>query len=179
MNTGIQDAHNLAWKLAAVVQGVLHRLSIHPLICTCRQDCSLVAGAAVWGATTNSLHLFDQQHSIFCHRPATCTPGAIGRASAGLLDTYESERLPVARANTALSVANFHESLSVPRALVRPDACRLRLNGLARMVVQALRSKTARIAAHPICLFAGPGPAGGGSPDISAHLPAGSGTALR
>lgn len=25
MNTGIQDAHNLAWKLAAVLQGWAHR----------------------------------------------------------------------------------------------------------------------------------------------------------
>jgi putative polyketide hydroxylase len=49
MNTGIQDAHNLTWKLAAVIQG--------------------------WGGTD-------------------------------LLDTYEVERLPVARANTAQSVAN-------------------------------------------------------------------------
>ena len=29
MNTGIQDAHNLAWKLAAVVQGALHQLFVH------------------------------------------------------------------------------------------------------------------------------------------------------
>jgi 2,4-dichlorophenol 6-monooxygenase len=40
-----------------------------------------------------------------------------GRAKQGLLDSYEAERRPVAAANTALSVANFHESLAVPRAL--------------------------------------------------------------
>lgn len=49
MNTGIQDVHNLTWKLAAVIQG--------------------------WGG-------------------------------AGLLDSYEDERIPVARANTAQSVTN-------------------------------------------------------------------------
>ncbi|HEX8074705.1 MAG TPA: FAD-dependent monooxygenase [Thermoleophilaceae bacterium] len=49
MNTGIQDAHNLTWKLAAVLQG--------------------------W-------------------------------AGPALLDSYEAERMPVARANTAQSVAN-------------------------------------------------------------------------
>lgn len=49
LNTGIQDAHNLAWKLAAVQQG---------------------------------------------------------RAAATLLDSYEAERLPVARINTDQSLAN-------------------------------------------------------------------------
>lgn len=49
LNTGIQDAHNLAWKLAAVLDG---------------------------------------------------------RADAALLDSYESERLPVARINTDQSLSN-------------------------------------------------------------------------
>lgn len=60
MNTGIQDAHNLAWKLAAVLKGV---------------------------------------------------------ASHALLGSYESERKPIAKANTALSVENFKAAMSIPAAL--------------------------------------------------------------
>lgn len=60
MNTGIQDAHNLAWKLAA------------------------------------ALH---------------------GKASTALLSTYQSERRPVAQANAALSISNWHEAVRVPQAL--------------------------------------------------------------
>jgi 2-polyprenyl-6-methoxyphenol hydroxylase-like FAD-dependent oxidoreductase len=56
MNTGIQDAHNLAWKLACVLQG---------------------------------------------HAPPA------------LLDTFQAERKPVAAANTALSMDNWHEALKV------------------------------------------------------------------
>ncbi|MEW5298358.1 MAG: hypothetical protein WDW36_001490 [Sanguina aurantia] len=60
MNTGVQDAHNLAWKLAAVIHGA---------------------------------------------------------AGDTLLDTYQSERRPVALANTALSVVNWEEAMRVPRAM--------------------------------------------------------------
>ena len=63
MNTGIQDAHNLAWKIAAVVRG---------------------------------------------------------QSSASLLETYESERRPVALRNTALSVENFEGVLKIPNALGLP-----------------------------------------------------------
>lgn len=59
-STGIQDAHNLAWKLAAVLRGA---------------------------------------------------------ASEQLLSSYESERRPIAQANTALSVSNWHEAVRVPSAL--------------------------------------------------------------
>lgn len=55
-----QDAHNLAWKLAAVVHGAV---------------------------------------------------------PASLLRSYETERRPVALANTALSVANWHQAVRVPVAL--------------------------------------------------------------
>jgi len=66
MNTGIQDAHNLAWKLASCLSGIA---------------------------------------------PPT------------LLQTYESERLPVARANTQLSIDNFQDALQVPRAIgLDPEA---------------------------------------------------------
>ncbi|KAL3678132.1 hypothetical protein R1sor_021088 [Riccia sorocarpa] len=60
MNTGIQDVHNLAWKLAAVVNG--------------------------W-------------------------------ASSDLLLTYNLERHPIGKANTDLSVANFHAAMAIPTAL--------------------------------------------------------------
>ncbi|KAH7445144.1 hypothetical protein KP509_02G109200 [Ceratopteris richardii] len=60
MNTGIQDAHNLAWKIGAVLRGV---------------------------------------------------------ASHNLLRTYESERKPVAKANTALSLENFKAAMSIPSIL--------------------------------------------------------------
>ncbi|KAG0583412.1 hypothetical protein KC19_3G134100 [Ceratodon purpureus] len=69
LNTGVQDAHNLAWKLAAVLKE---------------------------------------------------------RASKTLLSTYEVERQPVAKANTALSVANFNAALAVPAALgLDPSAARI------------------------------------------------------
>lgn len=69
MNTGIQDAHNLAWKLAAVLSG---------------------------------------------------------KAAGQLLSSYHTERRPVAAANSALSVNNWHEALRVPQALgLDPRAAKL------------------------------------------------------
>ena len=40
-----------------------------------------------------------------------------GQASAELLDSYQAERRPVALANSALSVANWQDAMTVPRAL--------------------------------------------------------------
>ncbi|KAL6840352.1 hypothetical protein ACP4OV_030162 [Aristida adscensionis] len=60
MNTGIQDAHNLAWKLCLLLNGV---------------------------------------------------------ASPSIMQTYESERRPVAVFNTELSVENFKAAMSIPAAL--------------------------------------------------------------
>eukprot|EP00878_Enallax_costatus_P040428 GHUV01046658.1.p1 GENE.GHUV01046658.1~~GHUV01046658.1.p1 ORF type:complete len:242 (-),score=74.61 GHUV01046658.1:239-964(-) len=69
MNTGIQDAHNLAWKLAAVL---------------------------------------------------SCT------ASHSLIDSYQPERQPVAKANTNLSISNWQEAIRVPQALgLDPQAASL------------------------------------------------------
>ncbi|XP_073387845.1 uncharacterized protein [Physcomitrium patens] len=77
LNTGVQDAHNLAWKLGAVIKGY---------------------------------------------------------ASEALLATYEVERKPIAKANTALSVANFKAALAVPAALgLHPSA--------ARVVHEAINSR--------------------------------------
>ena len=67
MNSGVQDAHNLAWKIAAARQGLAPN------------------------------------------------------GGAGLLRSYGAERRPVARANAALSVRNFEETLRVARgALAHP-----------------------------------------------------------
>ena len=60
MNTGVQDAHNIAWKLALTVTGA---------------------------------------------------------APHSLLETYGAERRPVAEANMRLSVANFHEALTVAKVM--------------------------------------------------------------
>jgi len=60
MNTGVQDAHNLAWKLGLMLNGV---------------------------------------------------------ASPSILQTYESERRPVAIFNTELSVENFKAAMSIPASL--------------------------------------------------------------
>lgn len=65
LNTGVQDAHNLAWKLAAVRAG--------------------------W-------------------------------APASLLDSYESERQPVARTNADQSLRNAARLVQVPQALAEPDS---------------------------------------------------------
>lgn len=49
-----------------------------------------------------------------------------GTAEPSLLDTYESERRPVAEANTALSITNWGEALRVPSALgLHPRAAAL------------------------------------------------------
>ncbi|XP_010103188.2 uncharacterized protein LOC21390160 isoform X2 [Morus notabilis] len=60
MNTGIQDSHNLAWKIASVVKGI---------------------------------------------------------APFSILNTYETERRPVAIFNTELSIQNFKAAVAVPAAL--------------------------------------------------------------
>ncbi|KAM0932169.1 putative 2,4-dichlorophenol 6-monooxygenase [Dioscorea sansibarensis] len=60
MNTGIQDAHNLAWKISSLLNGI---------------------------------------------------------ASLSILQTYETERRPIALSNTELSVQNFKAAMAVPAAL--------------------------------------------------------------
>ncbi|XP_068333021.1 uncharacterized protein [Pyrus communis] len=60
MNTGIQDSHNLAWKIASVVKGI---------------------------------------------------------APSSILNSYETERRPIAVFNTELSIENFKAAMAVPAAL--------------------------------------------------------------
>jgi hypothetical protein len=73
-----------------------------------------------------------------------------GEARQGLLDSYEAERRPVAAANTALSVANFHESLAVPRALgLDPRAASALQAALTSPLTAALPpGQPAAVAAH-------------------------------
>lgn len=72
MNTGVQDVHNLVWKLAMVMDG---------------------------------------------------------RASDSLLDTYEAERIAVARSNAAWSVANGNRMRDIGRAIAANDE-----EGLAQLL---------------------------------------------
>lgn len=93
MNTAIQDAHNLAWKLAAV-------LPTSPSFNAEAPDASREGSG-----DSNSA----------C-RGWGWSQGASGRVAAGverLLDSYEAERRPVALVNTALSMRNWRESLKV------------------------------------------------------------------
>ena len=102
MNTGIQDAHNLAWKLAAVLHGA--SCVDHKLLCMLvAVACLCLVQHQVWkcGAMVGLGHpAADFAHMLCCLTTA-------GKAQQGLLDSYEAERRPVAAANTALSVANF------------------------------------------------------------------------
>jgi putative polyketide hydroxylase len=68
MNTGLQDVHNLAWKLALVLQG---------------------------------------------------------RAEARLLDSYETERHPVAEANASWSAGNAHTMMALRSAIAEEDQRRV------------------------------------------------------
>lgn len=90
MNTAIQDAHNLAWKLAAVL-GKRGR----------------GGDPGNWGRFPAAEPRMD------AHNPRR-PPAPAGEAER-LLDSYEAERRPVAVGNTALSIANWEETLKVCR----------------------------------------------------------------
>ena len=130
MNTGIQDAHNLAWKLAAVLRG---RCQAHDILNTYLSapelTCTELGSVSLRPATSDGIRsarswLGSNQPEWCCNTtpcsggmtPGAATPGA-GRAGRGLLATYEAERRPIALANTALSVANFRDAVRVPAAL--------------------------------------------------------------
>ena len=78
MNTGVQDAHNLSWKLAALQPG--------------------------------------------------------GGGGPRLLNTYGTERRPVAVGNTRLSVNNFEQVLRIPTALGLPPSAAQALNTAVGML---------------------------------------------
>ncbi|KAF6263709.1 FAD binding domain-containing protein [Scenedesmus sp. NREL 46B-D3] len=103
MNTGIQDAHNLAWKLAA------------------------------------------------------------------LLSTYPTERRPVAQANAALSVSNWHEAVRVPQALgLDPQAAGLASRLASAAPLPAGVGRARRGSEHPAAAARGPA----GDPGLGAELEA-------
>jgi len=97
MNTGISDAHNLAWKLAAVIHGEAHET---------------------------------------------------------LLETYESERRPVAERNCAESLENYEKIFSVLDAFGLPRtglemAARMRSSLPFAWLPEALRAPLERLMATP------------------------------
>jgi len=99
MNTGIQDAHNLAWKLAAILSST---------------------------------------------------------SSPRLLNTYLSERAPVAKANCGLSVSNFYSAMGVASALgLDPRAPRVLQQALESSPVALLLPGSARAALMQQALAAG------------------------
>jgi 2-polyprenyl-6-methoxyphenol hydroxylase-like FAD-dependent oxidoreductase len=89
MNTGVQDAHNLAWKLATALQW---------------------DGADGLGGCPSDLRGLRGLRGLTLGR---------GSASdrEQLLDSYGAERRPIAISNMNLSVDNFHEALAVARVI--------------------------------------------------------------
>ncbi|XP_054787956.1 uncharacterized protein LOC129293864 isoform X2 [Prosopis cineraria] len=93
MNTGIQDVHNLAWKIAAVIKGT---------------------------------------------------------APSSLLNTYETERRPIAIFNTELSLKNYKAAMAVPSALgLDPTVANSALEGLFA-IGRAQLSKTILNESNPV-----------------------------
>ena len=93
MNTGIQDAHALAWRIAT--------------------------WRAVEAATTRAGDFFVHGEESLRARLDLLDPDVV---RARLMSSYERERRPVAVGNTRLSVANFDQVLKVPAALGLPHA---------------------------------------------------------
>ena len=92
MNTGIQDAHNLAWKLAAALQ------------CGPGAHHSQTGGSSSSSSSSSSSGMGDDG----------IEPSAWQDA---LLGSYESERRPVAMQNTVLSLGNYTRVGDAARAL--------------------------------------------------------------
>jgi 2-polyprenyl-6-methoxyphenol hydroxylase-like FAD-dependent oxidoreductase len=128
MNTGIQDAHNLAWKLAA---GVFpHHESALSVILETR------AGMSTNAKSSQCLR-DGKAHMSLCLRLAVLSK----QAHPGLLDSYEAERRAIAIANTNLSVANWQEALKVPQALgLDPAAATVLQRLLASKPIRVLPS---------------------------------------
>lgn len=106
MNTGVCDAHNLAWKLAAVLQGragpgLLDTYTREPLL-RWQRRCS-AAGA---GSCAAPPCYYSSQGCLDLTSPAASLVPAANHAA---------ERKPVGYANCMLSVANFNEALRVPQ----------------------------------------------------------------
>lgn len=91
MNTGIQDAHNLAWKLASVLKGI----SPYSLIQSYEMERRPVLICLIF--------------SLYLHPSFYLTSNA---SQCQFLD-----HLQIAIFNTALSVQNFSAAMEVPAAL--------------------------------------------------------------
>lgn len=111
MNTAVQDAHNLSCKLAAVL------------------------GKRGGGGDPGNWGCFPPATPPRDARSPRCPPA---REAERMLDAYEAERRPVAVQNTALSIANWEETLKVcPGDLLRCASCVLRCTA----VTSRLRSE--------------------------------------
>jgi hypothetical protein len=96
MNTGIQDAHNLAWKLAAALG----------------KGASSRSQSRLADAVPVTLKRSPREGSI--------PDEDISRRQwmQEVLASYEGERRPIAISNTALSIENWKETLSVRAAIL-------------------------------------------------------------
>lgn len=93
MNTGIQDAHNLAWKLALVVKGVASRSVL--------QTYEMERRPVLFCLTFLSFAtLFPFYLEFLIHN-----------------DILLLEHFQIALSNTALSIQNFRAAMAVPAAL--------------------------------------------------------------
>jgi FAD binding domain len=141
MNTAIQDAHNLAWKLAFALRGPQEDIS--------RAEARANADAARSGP-----------------RQGREAGVGLGNGSgSALLDSYAAERRPVALANTALSFRNWQEALKVRRwawLVLRCSAFALRANH-SETLVEALQAVTNLYSPRRFALADG----GGGSSSVS------------
>lgn len=88
MNTGMQDAHNLAWKLALAVNG----LQSHMLLESYHAGNGYAAWIYLLYAVLTTMHIYEIYY-------------------------YRVERSEIAKQNTALSLKNFTKSVSVASAL--------------------------------------------------------------
>ena len=65
---------------------------------------------------------YDYNDHVCLTMSRCCARAALqGAAGPGLLRSYEAERRPVALANTALSVANWHAAMRIPQARPWPQ----------------------------------------------------------
>ena len=124
MNTGVQDAHNLAWKLAASAPRGLHR---HPVLTSSFQQKidihsdDLPCHTFHWQPRTEwesmqgrAENKVSGVHDTVLTACSACA-ALQGAAGPGLLASYNAERRPVALANTALSVANWRAAMRIPQ----------------------------------------------------------------
>ncbi|KAF5835252.1 hypothetical protein DUNSADRAFT_7700 [Dunaliella salina] len=117
MNTGVQDAHNLAWKLAMVLRSKSNAGAQLQGSCIQQQQQQEVQGQETLLSQQEGSSVLPDEVSPICPMH--------------LLSSYEAERKPVAHANAALSESNWKEAVRVPSILgLDPRAADL-LNNIA------------------------------------------------